>query len=574
MRRLGWFAAWPAGLVFGAVSVLFARSDPSYAFAVSGLAIAAELVAGYALIASGLILMRHRARSRVGTLLLAGGCGWFLLEWNNPGVGSSLVFTTGLVLYAAAPPFLAHGLLTYQSHPLRFAGRAAMVAAYSGSLLILGVLAALVYDPGAQGCSQCPHNLLLLHRSAGLYEQLNRVGVYLGLAWSLLVLALIAWRLVRSTVAMRVLLAPVLAAGCAYICLVAADFAVSVHRGYLTNDLIDRRLWSGQAAALVLLALALAWSWLRGRRIRAKLARLVVELSAAPSAGGLETALALSLGDPGLRLAYALADGRYVDAEGRGVDSGLTSTALVRDGVEVALLTHTAGLLDDPGLVEALAATVRLALDHERLRAELLAHLADLRSSRVRIVATGDRERQRLERDLHDGAQQRLVALTLALGLLRAQLQTQPDHDRLLLARVEQADRELRSALDDLRTLANGIFPAVLADEGLCAAIEALAEEQPGRIRINSLPESRLDPVVESAAYRVIAETIKHAVRNPVSLAAHADNGLLIVELESDGLPADLTNLEDRLGALDGTVSLERASNGHARIHAEIPCVS
>jgi signal transduction histidine kinase len=574
MRRLGWFAAWPAGLVFGAAAVLFARSDPSYAFAVSGLAIAAELVAGYALIASGLILMRHRARRRVGTLLLAGGCGWFLLEWNNPGVGSSLVFTTGLVLYATAPPLLAHGLLTYQSHPLRFAGRAAIVAAYSGSLLILGVLAALVYDPVAQGCSQCPHNLLLLDASASLYEQLNRVGVYLGLSWSLLVLALIVWRLVRSTAATRVRLAPVLAAGSAYMCLVAADFAVSVHRGYLNNDLIDRRLWSGEAAALVLLALALAWSWLRGRRIRAKLARLVVELSAAPSAGDLETALALSLGDPGLRLAYPLADGRYVDGEGREVDPGHTSTALVREGVEVALLTHKAGLLDDPGLGEALAATVRLALDHARLRAELLAHLADLRSSRVRIVATGDRERQRLERDLHDGAQQRLVALTLALALLRAQLQAQPDHDRLLLARVEQADRELRSALDDLRTLATGIFPAVLADEGLCAAIEALAEEQPGRIHINSLPESRLDPIVESAAYRVIAETIKHAGRNPVSLAAHADGGLLTVELESDGLPADLTNLEDRLGALNGTISLKRASPGHARIHAEIPCAS
>jgi signal transduction histidine kinase len=574
MRRVGWFAAWPASLTLGAASIAFARSDPDYAFAQSGLQIAVELIAGYALIGSGLILARRAATRRFGTLLAAGGCGWFLLEWNNPGVGSSLVFTVGLVFYAAAAPLIAHALLAYRQARLGLADRAAIATAYTGSLLALGVLSALVYDPAAQGCSECPGNLLLVHGSASAYRQLNRVGVYLGLVWTVLVLVLLAWRLVRSSVARGRLVGPVLATGGAYLALVATDFAAGLRRGYLSNDPIDRRLWLAQAATLVLLVLALAWSWLRGRRTRRRLARLVVELAAAPAPGALEQALARSLDDPGLRLAYPLADGRYVDAGGSQVEPEPGSTVLVRDGVEVALLSHKPGLLDDLGLVEALAATARLALDHERLRAELLAHLDDLRSSRARIVLTADHERRRLERDLHDGAQQRLVALTIALRLARTQLQADRNSEQALISRVDRADHELRTALQELRALANGIFPAVLADEGLASAVHALAEETSGRINITEVPERRFDPAVESAAYRLIAQTIDHEGVDPVQVAARAVDGLLVVELESRRAPNDLDELEDRVGALGGTLDVFAAAGGHARIRAEIPCAS
>lgn len=574
MRRTGWLAAWPASLVLGGASIAFARSAPGYAFAQSSLEIGAELIAGYALIGSGLILARRDQMRAFGTLLALGGCAWFLLEWNNPAVGSSLVFTVGLICYATAPPLIAHALLTYPRARLRPVERAAIATAYVGSLLALGLLSALVYDPAAEGCHQCPANLLLVHGSPSAYRLLNRVGIDLGLVWAVLVLALLAWLLVRSSVAARRLLGPALAAGGAYLALVAADFAVSLHRGYLLNDPIDLRLRLWQAVALTLLASALAWSWLRGRRTRARLARLVVELAAAPAPGGLEQALALSLGDPGLRLAYPLADGRYVDAEGRQVDRLKESTALARDGIEVAMLSHKPGLLDDPGLVEALTATTSLALDHERLRAQLLTHLANLRSSRARIVLTADQERRRLERDLHDGAQQRLVTLTIALRLARTQLQADPDCDRTLVDRAERADGELRAALGELRALANGIFPAVLADEGLAAAVQALAEERPGRIRISDLPAQRFDSAVESAAYRLIAQAINHEDDHPVEIVARIDDRLLVVELDSAQAPDDLGDLEDRVGALGGTLDVFHAAGGHARIRAEIPCVS
>jgi signal transduction histidine kinase len=454
------------------------------------------------------------------------------------------------------------------------AERSAITAAYAGSLLTLGLLSALVYDPAAQGCSQCPKNLLVVHGSAGAYTQLNRVGVYVGLAWTVVVIALVCWRLTRSSVAARRLAGPVLAAGGAYLALVAADFAAGLGRGYLSNDPIDRRLWLGQAAALGLLVLALAWSWDRGRRARARLARLVVELAGAPVPGALEQALSRNLGDPGVRLSYPLADGRHVDAEGQLVDPQPGSTPLVRDGVEVALLSHRPGLLDDPGLVEALAATARLALDHERLRAELLAHLDELRSSRARIVLAADQERRRLERDLHDGAQQRLVALTIALRLARTRVPADPECDDALVERLERADSELRAAIDELRALANGIFPAVLADEGLASAVRSLAEETTGRIRIVEVPERRFDPPVESAAYRLITQTIGHDGTGPVRIAARADDGLLVVELETETTLGELGDVEDRVGAVGGTLEVGHDAGGHARIRAEIPCAS
>jgi signal transduction histidine kinase len=356
--------------------------------------------------------------------------------------------------------------------------------------------------------------------------------------------------------------------------LIAADFIASVGRGYLSSDPLDQRLWVGAALALVLLAVAVAWSWVRARRTRARLARLVVELAEAPSPGRLERALASSLGDPGLRLSYPLGDGHYIDADGQPRDPGRTNTALVRNGVEVALLTHKPGLLDDGALVQELSAAARLALENERLRAELLAQLADLRASRTRIVATGDAERRRLERDLHDGAQQRLVVLALELRVARLRLEADPEHDPTLVERVQAAEDRLRDALAALRGLATGIFPAVLADEGLAAAVQTLREDAEQRLRIVAVPEGRLAPTAETAAYRLISETLSHAGAHPVTLNAFVNNGRLVVELESERVPSDLTELEDRLGALDGTLEIARARNGHARIRAEIPCAS
>jgi len=313
-----------------------------------------------------------------------------------------------------------------------------------------------------------------------------------------------------------------------------------------------------------------SWEWVRGRRTRSALGRLVVELAASPPPGGLGAVFARTLGDPSLTLLYPLPDGRRVDARGRPAEPGQqqTVTPLVRGGRPVALLAHRPGLLDEPGLAEQIAATARLALDNERLQAQVRAQLEELRGSRTRIVERGDAQRRRLERDLHDGAQQRLVSLALSLRLARLGPKTATD-----VAALEEAEAEVRQALAELRGLAHGLYPAALTEEGLGAALEALAEQTPTPLALGRLPQERFDPKVEAAAYFLVAETLKRSrPRRAAVDTVHAD-GRLVVEVETDEPPPqELTDLEDRVGALDGRLLVQAAPEGGTRIHAELPC--
>jgi signal transduction histidine kinase len=233
------------------------------------------------------------------------------------------------------------------------------------------------------------------------------------------------------------------------------------------------------------------------------------------------------------------------------------------------VLAHERGLLDDEQLVEDVTAAARLALENERLQAEVGARLEELRASRTRIVEAGDTERKRLERDLHDGAQQRLVGLSLSLRLVRSQLGS--DASPEAIARLEEAEGELRRATAELRELAHGIFPAELADEGLAAAVEALAEGASVPIRIGGLPDGRWAAPIETAAYTVVAEVARAATAALDVRAARSD-GTLLVEIDTDGLGGvDWVDLEDRVGAVEGHFAVERSPNGRVTISAEFP---
>jgi signal transduction histidine kinase len=572
-RALG-FAVLAAGLAVGVFSLVVARGGAGYSFGGgSAFAGAAELAAGYALLGVGFAALMRPRQARLGAILAAASYAWFLLEWNNPAAGSAVVFTVGLVLYAAAPPLVAHAMLAYPDGRVGWwPGRLGLALGYAGSVLVLGLLAAAVFNPASEGCAQCPRNLLLVGGgSSGAYGSLNRVGIYLGLTWSLLVILLAAGDLVRATQARRRLAAPVAVAGCAYLGLVAADFAHSLHRSFFPDGL-DRRLWLGEAAALCVLSLAVVWAWVRARRTRSALAGLVIELAESPPPGGLRDVLAGVLHDPTLQLAYPLADGRLADTRREAVELTGEVTPIVRGGQQVALLSHRPGLLAEPALAEEVAATARLALENERLQAEAWSQLEDLRASRARIVQAGDAERRRLVRDLHDGAQQRLVTLALALRLARTRLG--PGVDPAFAGNLDQAEAELRAALADLRELAQGIFPVILAEEGLSAAVEALAEEAAVPIEITALPGERLDSPVEAAAYFVVSEAVRRDPVGTLKVSAVRREGRLVVEVEGDNMPAGITDLQDRVGALDGTVTVAHGSAGRATIRAEIPCES
>ena len=573
LGRAGRLALLAAGLALGLLSLAIARAGPAYSLAgTTPIAGAVELLAGWSLIVAGLWAWVRRPSRRFGPLVAAAGLGWFLAEWDNPGAGVPLAFTAGLVLGAACPALIGHAALIYpQGGRLRTSLERVTVAfAYGGAVLGLGLLPALFFRPASQGCSTCPDNLVGVFDDLPAVQALNRVGVQLGLAWALLLVVLLGWRLVRSRVARRRLIVAVVVPAITYLSLVAWSFQHALARGFLSNDTVDRRLWVGQAAALVTLALGVCWEWVRGQRVRSTLARLMVELASSPPPGGLAAALSRSLGDSSLTLLYPLADGRRVDGSGRPAepDPGQTVTPLVRGGRPVALLIHKHGLLDDSGLVDEIATAARLVLNNERLRAETSAQLEDLRASRARIVERGDAERRRLERDLHDGAQQRLVSLALSLRL--AHLRPSPATDE---ATLEEAEAEIRQALAELRELAHGLYPAALVEEGLGPALEALAEAVPSPLALGPLPQERFEPNVEAAAYFVVAETLKRSRPRRATVDATSAGGRLVVEIRMDQAPPqELTDLEDRLGALDGRLLVQPAPSGGTRIRAELPC--
>jgi signal transduction histidine kinase len=213
------------------------------------------------------------------------------------------------------------------------------------------------------------------------------------------------------------------------------------------------------------------------------------------------------------------------------------------------------------------------------LDAELRARLEQLRASRARIVEAGDSERRRLERDLHDGAQSRLVALALLLRTAR----TRATEDQELAAMLDQAHGELQTSLAELRELARGIHPAILTERGLAPALDGLVSRVPVPVAVEADTDERLPGPVESAAYFVVSEALanvaKYAGATRATVRVQRANGRVTVDVSDDGVGgadaargSGLRGLADRLGALDGTLSLDSPPGRGTRLHAEIPC--
>ncbi|MEA2285860.1 MAG: hypothetical protein QOJ21_1903, partial [Solirubrobacteraceae bacterium] len=302
------------------------------------------------------------------------------------------------------------------------------------------------------------------------------------------------------------------------------------------------------------------------------------------TAGPVREMLAESLGDRTLSIAYWLPDREaFVDEAGRPVDlpepgSGRAWTAVERNGTRVAAIVHDAALDTGPELVHAAAAAAALALDNERLKADLRARVEELRVSRVRIVEAADAARRRLERDLHDGAQQQLVALALDLRLLKARVrgtEAEPLVDGL-------AER-LAVALAELRELARGIHPAILTDRGLGPALEALSGRVPVPVLCEVDVDERLSGPIEAAAYFVVAEAltnvVKYAGATEVTVDVRREGDTVLVAVDDDGVGGTnigggtgLRGLQDRLSALDGTLSVHSPPGEGTHLRARIPC--
>ena len=304
-----------------------------------------------------------------------------------------------------------------------------------------------------------------------------------------------------------------------------------------------------------------------------------------PPGGPVREMLARSLGDGNLSIAYWLPDREtFVDERGHRVPlpapgSKRAWTAVDYGGRRVAAIIHDANLDASPELVEAAAAAASLALDNERLKADLRARVEELRASRVRIVEAADAARQRLERDLHDGAQQQLVALAVDLRILRGRVGDNANATDM----IGQIEQKLTAALADLRELARGIHPAILTDRGLEAALESLADRSSLPVRCDiSLPDRPPAPV-EAAAYFVASEALTNALKyanaTVVTLHAHEEGDDIVVEVADDGVGgadeawgSGLSGLNDRVTALDGSLTVISPPGRGTFVQATIPC--
>jgi signal transduction histidine kinase len=324
---------------------------------------------------------------------------------------------------------------------------------------------------------------------------------------------------------------------------------------------------------------------LRARLARTALGDLFVELRSDLQPAALRAALARALGDPSLTLVYWLPQFRsWADLDGRALalpaaGSGRATTLIERDGAHVAALLHDPALTDEPELLVAVTAAAEIALENGRLQVELRARLEQLRGSRLRVLDASHKERKRLERNLHDGAQQRLVALSLELSSLEATL----DADADTRARIGQARREIAASLDELREVARGLHPAVVSGHGLNVALEQLAARAPLPINLEVGIDERLPDQVEVAVYYLVSESLanvgKYAQASSIRVQVSRSEGQVVVEVADDGIGgadtergSGLRGLADRIEALEGRLQVWSPSGGGTRVRAEIPC--
>ena len=553
-------------LAVAAATVAIVREAPGLALTGdSGVALAVELAAAGLVVAAAVATWRVGVRFPV--LLAAVALAWLAAEWNTPGAGPA--FTAGLVLYAAWPPLLAaaalHGL---DERTLDRPALLVVAVSFATAVGVLGLASAVVFDPDAQGCLDCPANLLAITNAPGLGRTLAQVGLALTAAWAAAFAVLAGVRVARASPARRRWSAPVLLPAAVAVGLFGVDALHGLDRGFISNDPTDRALRLAEAGALALVAAGVALARWRTRRTRAALAQLVLDIGAAPAPGELRSWLAESLGDPSLELLHRLDGGEWIDADGRPAElpagSERETTRVRAGGEDVLAVVHRPGLLDDPGLLSELVTTARLALEHEALHAAREARLEELRASRARVVAAADAKRRELERDLHDGAQQRLVAVALAIRLARRRM---AENDPGLDAHLAEAEEGVRAAVVQLREVAHGLFPAVLADEGLRAALDELSEQTP-RLVPRKLPDRRFHDSVESAAYFAAIESLR-ATAGAVTVDAVDENGRLELAIGVDGRLDTVTQIRDRVGAVGGTVTV--ADDG---LRLEMPCES
>ena len=563
----------------GAVLAVDTTAVPTTTYAAtSSLAHVLDLTAGVGMVLAGAVLWLVRPGAPA-VLAVAVGCAWSAQDVVGSPSAPALVRSLALVVAPLLLALLVHLVLGWPSGAVVGRGPQVLIGLAYACAVVVAVGQALLRDPllDRYCWRTCGDNVFLLRADVDAAQALQALALWSAPAVALLVTAACAGRLLRATAPARAGTAAVLTAAVAG---AVAEAGYAVLLLLVPREVPDEGLFPTvfllRAVALSALAAGLLRAAVRAARTRAAVRRLAHDLLEAPAPGRLRDVLARSVGDEGLQVAYWLEQAhRYVDATGRPVEPRpaphQVATSIVRGGSTVAVVVHDRSLRETYDLQREVGSAARLAVDNERLRAEVLYRLEDLRASQARVVDRADATRRRLERDLHDGAQQRLITVSYELRLALADARA--DGSAELAQLLEQATRQATDALAELRELAHGIFPAILADAGLGPALRTLAAGAVLPVEVLEVTGDRCAPAAETAAYVVVVEGIADAVRRSasyVTVQVERAGDQLVVQLEDDGGERDrsaLLHLDDRVGALGG-----RLSTAGPGLRADVPC--
>jgi signal transduction histidine kinase len=520
-------------------------------------------------IAAGLIAWRRRPESRLGVLMVTTGFITFItfLNWS----ANDVLYTIGAAVQFMVPALLLHVFLAFPSGRLQTRLDRVVVAAGYGAVAL--TLLRMLFGDGGE------RNLVAVVDNPAVVTSLRAVQ----LAFVSAVLLMGTTSLVlrrRRDPPLRTPLGLLAYSFSLALAMIALLYLVQLFAW--TSVIQNVRLATfgiiGLAPIVFLVAI------LQARLGRASVGELVEALGVNQDPAGLQEAVARALRDPSVRLAYWLPEfDSYADVDGRRIEledsPGRSSTPVKRDDQPVAILLHDSALEDEPRLLASVVAAIGMTIENAQMQVELRARLEELRGSRARILQAEQSERRRLERDLHDGAQQRLIALTLELSELGDRL----DGDSEIRTRIDSARQEVTASLAELRDLAHGIHPAAVSDHGLAVALESVATRATVPVEVIGATLDRMPEPVELAAFYVVCEALTNVARHAEATSAvvelERNRGVLIVEVRDDGIggaSADtgsgLRGLADRVEALGGRLQVWSPEGRGTRLRAEIPC--
>ncbi|OHV73663.1 histidine kinase [Pseudofrankia sp. BMG5.36] len=569
------------GAVLGVCALVLKAEDGSHPLPQT----IAGVVGGYLFLAAGAVAHARDPTNRVGLLMVLAGAAYFAEDVQL--AKTTWMFGVGLLLAQASTGPLTHLLLAFPDGRLTSRAQRVLAGVTYAVVLGIGPLCAPFNDTSELPAGRV--NPLYIWGSRSMIETWSRINAAIGAVVGAGVLAVLTHRWLTASGPRRRVLAPVFVTG-----LVGAAATVASGLGPGSSPLRPALLWV-YLVAFALLPLGFLAGIPRLRFGRTRFGTLLAQLATPLPHAELRALLASALGDPSLRIAYwrpetaSFVDenGQPLDVEAPGEDLARpgqrprsdrpTMRLVERDGRRVAALLHDPALREDPRRLDAVVAAAGLALDNQRLAAEVRAQLAEVRASRGRIVAAADAERRRIERDLHDGAQQRLIIARLAVRMAQDQ-RCAPELAALLARAADGLDLAIR----ELRELARGIHPEILTEAGLVAAVEALVDRVPLDVRVVAADVPRLPAAVEATAYFVAAEAVTnvlhHAAATRVTIEIGHGGGRLRVAVTDDGAGgADLAagtgllGLRDRVSALDGTLVVHSPPGRGTTVRADLP---